>query len=94
MAQLPHDGREYFHWPVDGLPADGVALEVFLAGAWHPLTIASDRKSVSILLQGPDVDVSDPSAVTIPTDQSRIRIRAVDNPEVIVRGGGDLRLTK
>jgi len=92
MASLRRAGREYFHWPLTNVPADVSALEVLLEGGWHPLELAADRLSARCLVQGPDVAVIDVSAVTITSDQSSIELRVSDDPEIVIRGGGEIRL--
>jgi len=93
MADLPRAGREFFHWPISGLPADAGALELFIAGGWHPVTIATDQASFSLLLQGPLAPTDEPTAVVVPIDQSDMRVRLTDSPEIVIRTAGYIRLT-
>ena len=94
MADLPRAGREYFTWPITSGPLpDGVELELFIAGGWHVAATASDRATVSLLLQGPMAPTDVPSAIVVPTDQDQITGRVVDSPEIIIRTAGYIRLT-
>jgi len=93
MADLPRAGREYFHWPMtSGVLPDEVELELFIAGGWHQTTISDDRTTATLLLQGPFAPTDDPSAVIVTVDQDRIQGRVVDNPEILIRDAGYIRL--
>jgi hypothetical protein len=84
---LPRDGREYVHWPITNAPT-GAVFEAYVNGVW--VAAASDSSTVTLLLEGPDLDptLHDPSAVVLTTSQM-IKFRVTNiSPEVVVRGGG------
>jgi hypothetical protein len=86
---LSRDAREYVKWPVSGAP-DGASLEVqFGDSAWAPAESTSPTQ-VRVLIAGPDADPG--SAVVLPLGLSTVRFRLVDNPEIVVRGGGSIRV--
>jgi hypothetical protein len=90
MANLPNDGREYFHWPITDAPT-GAQFEAYIAGAWVPAT--SDGTTVTLLLEGPNAPDHNASATVLPASQN-IRFRVANiTPEVVVRGGGTINLT-
>lgn len=90
MANLPHDGREYFHWPIIAAP-DGAQFEAYVNGAWVPAT--SDGTTVTLLLEGPDAPDHNESAIVLSTSQLiRFRVRNIA-PEVIPRSGGMVYLS-
>lgn len=88
MTNLPRDGREYFTWTFTGLPEDHGAVEVNIGGEWHALDIVGQNGR--LLLAGPDAESGD--AVVI-TKDAYVEVRVTDNPEIVVRGGGWIRLT-
>lgn len=83
--RLDRAAREYVRWPFTS-DADPplTAADVWLAGAWHPATVAASE--VVLLLAGPDAD--DEDAVVLPLGGHVPRIRFPDNPEVLVEPGG------
>jgi len=89
MTNLPRTGREYFHWTFSGLPDDHGAVEVLISGSWRALEMTG--QTGKLLLAGPDV--TDPQdAVVVATDQA-VSVRVTDSPEIVVRGGGWIRLS-
>ena len=88
MTYLTRDGREYFHWTFTGLPDDHGAVEVQIGGQWCALTM--DGSVGRLLVAGPDADPT--GAIVVSTDTD-VKVRVTDSPEVVVRGGGWIRLT-
>ncbi|MFF2054100.1 hypothetical protein ACFVU2_21015 [Leifsonia sp. NPDC058194] len=88
MTYLPRDGREYFHWTFTGLPDDHGAVEAFIDGQWRALTM--DGAVGRLLVAGPDADSTGAVVVTADTD---VKVRVTDSPEIVVRGGGWIRIT-
>ncbi|UAJ78296.1 hypothetical protein IT072_02290 [Leifsonia sp. ZF2019] len=85
---LDRGGREFIKWTFTGLPGDHGAVEVKLGDEWHALDVTGNVGS--ILLAGPDADPTGAVVVTTDTD---VKVRVTDSPEIVVRGGGWIRLT-
>lgn len=88
MTYLPREGREYFSWAFTGLPDDAGLCEVKIGDAWHPLEMTGSVGR--ILLAGPDADAA--GAIQVLADQT-VEVRVTDSPEVVIRGGGTIRIT-
>lgn len=93
MPTIPRAGREYVTATVDGAP-DGSALEVSVDGGatWHPTT--RDGDTIRFLAAGPDATDNPPGTIALPAGRSLVRVRLVDNPEVVIRGAGALDVSR
>lgn len=87
MTNLPRDGREYFTWEFTGLPEDHGAVEASIGDEWHALDV--DGQIGKLLVAGPDAEAGD--AIVISKD-TYVQVRVTDNPEIVVRSGGWIRL--
>jgi hypothetical protein len=87
---LPPAGREYATWTVTD-PPTGITLEVsFDAGAtWATLT-AVDATTHRVLVAGPSATSNPVGTVVLAEGRNTPLIRAVDNPEVVIRDGGTI----
>ncbi len=85
--ELAPAGREYAHWDVTGAAVD-LALEVsFDVGAtWRPLTRTGD--DATALVAGPSATDNPVGTVVLTLGSNAARIRAADNPEVVIRAAG------
>lgn len=90
MAELSKDGREYFHWPIQNASVGITTWDAWIGGAWHPMTRTGDV--LTLLVEGPSAPTHDQNAVVLTASATGIRIRATDNPEVVPRPGGMIRL--
>lgn len=87
--KLPRNGREYAEWTVEGVPVGGVLEARFNGtGDWHVLSEANGAHR--LLVAGPDADPG--TAVVLTADRNDVEIRLTDLPEIVVRGGGQIRL--
>lgn len=88
MPTIPAAGREYVRAYLTAAP-DDARLEVTLDGGatWHPTT--RDGDVVTFLVAGPDAAPHD-DALVLPLGRTRVHVRAVDNPEVVIRLAGAL----
>jgi hypothetical protein len=86
---LPAAGREYATWTLTD-PPDGIGLEVsFDAGAtWAGMEVVGATHRV--LLAGPSATSNPVGTVVLALGRHFARIRAVDNPEVIIRDAGTI----
>jgi hypothetical protein len=91
MADLPRAGRELFTWPIESAPV-GLTFEASVGGNWVPAGHPT-VDTLTLLLEGPDVALADrdPAAVVLPRSE-RIEFRVKDDPEIIIRGRGSVRL--
>lgn len=88
MTNLPRNGREYFTWTFTGLPDDHGPVEVNIGDEWHALDV--DGQTGKLLVYGPDAEAGDGVVVT---KNTYVQVRFTDNPEIVLRGGGWIRLT-
>jgi hypothetical protein len=88
MTNLPRDGREYFTWEFTGLPEDASAVEVSIGDEWHALDV--EGQIGKLLVAGPEAEAGD--AVVVAKD-TYVQVCVNDNPEIVVRGGGWIKLT-
>ncbi len=86
--KLPSNGREYATWTATGVPGGGVLEAQFNGtGDWH--TLEEDTPGeYRLLVAGPDADPG--TAVVLTAGRNTIEIRLTDNPEIVVRSGGDI----
>lgn len=92
---LDPTGREYVHWPVSGAPDDTLVFEAqFTSGTtvsdWLPVETVSATEARA-LVAGPSADQGT-AIYQLPAGRTRVKIRAVDTPEIIVRGGGTIEV--
>ena len=86
--RLPRDGAEYAYFTFSpASPPLGAELEVQVNGAWYG--IDSSGGTAKLLLRGPDAPAG--SGVTVAED-SPLRVRVKNAPEIIVRGAGSVVL--
>lgn len=85
--RLPNTGREYVTWTATGAP-DGITLDVtFDRGTtWH--TLERTGNTVKALVAGPAATANPAGTIVLTLGRNTATIRATDNPEVVVRGGG------
>lgn len=85
---LPRAGREYATWTLTD-PPTGVDLEVsFDAGATWAALEATDATTHRCLVAGPDATGGPGGTVVLAVGRHLAQIRAVDNPETVIRYGG------
>jgi hypothetical protein len=86
-VRLSTTGREYASWTITGADTDTALSVSFDKGAtWHNLTVTGS--TAKILVAGPTATDNPPGTVVLTTGRNTATIRATDNPEVVVRGGG------
>ena len=86
MPTLPPAGREYVTATLTGAPV-GVAIEVTLdLTTWYPTVRTGD--TVRFLAAGPDATGNPAGTVVLAAGRNRVRARATDTPEVIIRDAG------
>ncbi len=82
--------REYYVWPVvadvDPVPAIQLSTDGI---EWHDTEPVTG--GVRALLAGPEATGNPADTVVLRDGVNRFLARAVDNPEVVIRGGGDIR---
>ena len=87
MPLLPAAGREYLTATLTDAPADVDVQVSFDDGdTWHDTTRTDD--TISVLIAGPDAESNPVETVVLPRGRSRVSVRAVDNPEVVIRHAG------
>jgi hypothetical protein len=85
--RLSAEGREYASWTVTGADADTTLAVTFDDGAaWHDLEVTGT--TARVLVAGPDATGNPTGTVVLAAGRNVAKIRATDNPEVVVRGGG------
>lgn len=85
--ELPTAGREYAHFTFTGVPA-GALLEAKVGdSAWTPLELV-DGEYV-LLVRGPGAPTDSGLLVD---GTSKVQVRAVDSPEIVVRNAGIIRI--
>lgn len=99
---LNAEGREFIRWPYTAdEDMTGVAVEVFINGAWHPAFAVSSAVAgaawtgeITLLCAGPDADVPTPGAtVVLDLGANPALIRFPDTPELVVRNAGTITVT-
>lgn len=84
-------GVEYITWEASGLPELPAIGEVSVSldegATWH--TASLDGSSIKLLVAHPEAPVTDGAAVGVP-GLSRMLVKLSDNPEVVIRDGGQL----
>jgi len=88
-VRLHPAGREWIEWGVDEAPAGDLEVSLDRGVTWRPLV--RDGETVKLLVQGPDAaDDPAPTAapVTLPLGRTWVTIRAVANPQILVRDAG------
>lgn len=84
---LAPDGREFANWIVTGADEDTTLEVTFNDGTtWHPLERTGT--SARVLVAGPTATGNPGGTVVLAVGRNTARIRATDNPEVVVRRGG------
>jgi hypothetical protein len=81
-------GREYAKWDL-GVDLPGSAFDVSFDGGtvWHSMTKVGT--TLSVLVGGPEAPaVFDLVVLDIGVHKAKIRV--VDNPEIVIRGGGSI----
>lgn len=85
--RINSDGREYATWTVSGADADTTLSVSFDGGTvWNDLPLTGS--TAKILVAGPDATANPAGTVVLTTGRNVATIRATDNPEVVIRGGG------
>jgi hypothetical protein len=98
MVALPRRGTEYIRWPIlSELPEDVTAMEVSVDGevTWHPAAVVTidGKKYLRAQFRG-SLDTTNPAgAITLTWIANKFNryepvARLIDNPEVVIRGGG------
>lgn len=85
------EGREYMTWPVvaDVDPAPAIQLSVDGGETWHATEPVAG--GIRALVAGPDATGNPANTIVLGVGVNRFTARAVDNPEVVIRGAGDIR---
>ena len=89
---IPLTGREYANWNVSGAP-EGAEFEVILSypdgtdSAWLSVETVS-QAHIRKLFCGPDASVG--GAFELPAGTTTAVLRLTDNPEIVVRPGGEI----
>lgn len=84
------EGREWFTWPVVSDVDPVPAIELSIDGqAWHPTEPVSG--GIRALVAGPDAEGNPPDTIVLRRGVNSILARAVDNPEVVIRGASAIR---
>lgn len=87
---LHRAARVDVRWPVTAdVPLDTLGdPQVWLAGAWHPATVAAEPDATSghvvLLIAGPEAPDDDTDAVTLDYGMHVPAVRFDDDPEVLV----------
>lgn len=90
-ADLGRTDRIHISWPVTGVGAGDLAFISIEGGAWLPLVVAADLRTVIGYFAGPGYQV--PGVAVVITRTSFVRIRIVTATETLTFGGGFVRLT-
>lgn len=87
MPTLPAAGREYLTATLTEAP-EATELEVSFdeGDTWHETT--RDGDTVTVLVAGPDSEDDPVGTVALPLGRSRVSLRVVDEPEVLIRFAG------
>lgn len=92
---LPAGGIEYIHWTLAGLPEPApAAVEVSLdrGVTWTLATLTGT--TARLLVRHPSATApAEPHATAI-VGNTEVRIRLIDNPEKVIRGGGILSVPR
>lgn len=85
--RIASNGREYVSWTVTGAEPETALAVTFDRGAtWHDLD--RDGNTVKALVAGPTATANPAGTIVLTTGRNTATIRATDNPEIVVRGGG------
>lgn len=82
--------RLHISWPVTGVDGTTQALASLEGGAWIPLNVAADFKTVIGYFAGPDYAV--PGAAAVVTRTSYVTVRIITGTEQLDFPGGFVRL--
>ena len=83
---LPRGGREYLTADVDGVP-DNAPLEVTVDGAtWVPTQRLPGQ--LRFLAPTPEAPGNPADTLVIPAGVHAVRVRLVDNPEIVLEHAG------
>lgn len=85
------EGVEFYTWPVvaDVDPHPDVELSIDNGETWHPTERVTG--GVRALLVGPDADPPAGDHIVLRRGVNTFTARAVDNPEVVIRGASAIR---
>ncbi len=90
---LPAAGREYAHWTITSSEPD-IDLQASVDGGltWHLLERV-DATTVRLLVAGPDAPTGPAEVVTLTRGRTVVRLRVVDQPEIVIRYAGVIDVT-
>ncbi len=90
--KLHRSGREYFTFPVvaDVDPVPAISLSADNGLTWHPTEAVTG--GIRILIAGPDATGNPDGTLVLPSGVAELIARAVDSPEVVIRGSWGIRI--
>lgn len=88
--RLPRDGAEYASFAFTPYPSTATSIQCQVPGdeSWHNLDLTGGALP-RLLLQGPDAP---PGAGVVVSVDGPLRVRVIDQVEIVVRGAGHVVL--
>jgi hypothetical protein len=102
-VELNRAGREYFYWPITGDPLEDPP-DLSVGGSDYEPMVEDDEYEPETeivgavwyrsLLAGPDAETNPSGTVVVPRSGATVKIRVTASPEIIVRTGERIYLTR